>query len=147
MTPIRTKSMSLSFAPALTTLFHNVWPVGLGVSIGEVTAEAAQWHSPWLAAIVTGAVVQIVIALMRAWFTERRDLMQTMTKLLDEQRTYWGDLVRNEKEERHQMANRAAKAEMKLFVLTHGVPASQIKEPPALYPEVEDQSNADRNQN
>ncbi len=138
--------MSLPFTPFLPTLFHNVWPVGIGVAIGEFTAEAANWHSPWLAAIVTGAIVQIVIALMRAWFTERRDLMQTMTKLLDEQRMYWGDLVRAEKDERHQMANRAAKAEMRLFVLTHGVPANQIKEPPPLYPEVE-QTNAERHQN
>lgn len=120
--------------PAVPAFFHNVWPVATGATFGQVIAQIENWRSPWLAAVVTGAVVQIAIALLRSWFAERRDLLQTMKAMLAEQRETYLAFIENEKKERHQMANRAAKAELRLHMKEAGVPANRIPaEPPPLY--------------
>ncbi len=139
MTPIRTKFMSVPFVPALVALFHNVWPVATGATFGEVIAEAEKWRYPWLAAIVTGALVQIMIALLRAWFTERRDLLNTMKAMLGEQRETYLTFINAEKEERHAVANRAHKAELKAHMLAAGVPVDELpRQVTNIYPEKKD---------
>lgn len=142
MQSIRSKFMSLSIAPGLTDLFHNVWPVGIGVTLGNSVSQAADWHNPWLTAALTGALVQVLIALLRSWFSERRDLLQTMKQMLGEQRQYLHDIISTEKRERHDMANRAQVAEFKLALVARGVPLDQLPTPVPLYPEKED---VDRN--
>lgn len=127
-------------------VLQQIWPVGTGATFGQIVAQTEQWRSPVLVAVITGALVQVLIFLLRSYFTERRDLLHTMREMLAEQRTYLHGLLNNEKQERHDMANRAAKAELKLSLLAAGVPLSRLIDPPDLYPERKEKKHDDSNQ-
>jgi hypothetical protein len=131
---VKSKFMSHP-AATLLAVFHQLWPVGMGATLGQVVAQTEQWRYPWVAAIVTGALVQIAIALLRSWFNERRDLLQTMKAMLGEQRATYLTFIDSEKDERHRMANRAASAELKLHMVRAGVPVNRLPDPAPLYPE------------
>jgi hypothetical protein len=127
------------------TILANVWPVGLGALTGDVVAQSAQWARPGLIAILSGAVLQLLIALLRSLFTERRDVLATLRDMLREQRE--ATLARDfaEKRVRHDLANRAHVAEMKLHLLAAGVPPNELPPVRPLYDiSAEDQAEEER---
>ncbi len=137
----KNKLMSHYSVTAVVAVLHQIWPVATGATFGQIVAQAEQWRYPWVAAVVTGALVQVLIFLLRSWFSERRDLLQTMRAMLGEQREYLHGVINNEKQERHDMANRAAKAELKLRMVEAGVPLSKIRDADPLYPERSENSD------
>lgn len=130
------------------TILANVWPVGLGAFTGDVVATSAQWTRPGIIAIATGAILQLLIALLRSLFTERRDVLATLRDMLREQREAQQARDFAEKRVRHDLANRAHIAEMKLHLLAAGVPAHELPPVKPLYDlESEDAAEEDRRQN
>lgn len=114
-------------------LFSHGWPVAIGSAASFLVTEATVWTHPAVVAVLTGALVQVFIALMRNWFTERRELLTTLRDMLQEQRRYVHDMLREDQQHRHQLVNRAADAEMKLHLLSHGVPWDDLPNMPPLY--------------
>lgn len=118
------------FVASLLTFLSNVWPVGLGATLGQGVALSAEWVHPWLIAVLSGAVVQLLIALLRNLFTERRDVLATlreMLKAMDE-----SEMVRLHEEQRvrHELANRTYAAEMRFQMVEDGVPIEEVRKRP-----------------
>jgi len=119
---------------AASKLFSHSWPITIGSGVAFLVTEAAAWTHPAVVAVLTGALVQVFIALMRNWFTERRELLSTLRDMLREQRQHVHEmLLQREKEERHSLANRASEAELKLHLLRAGVPWEELPSTPPLY--------------
>jgi hypothetical protein len=122
---------------AASKLFSHGWPVSIGSAVGFIVSEATTWTHPAIIAVLTGALVQVFIALMRNWFTERRELLTTLRDMLHEQRRYVHDMLQEEKDDRHQLANRANKAELQLKLIAAGVPFEDLPPIQPLYKEAE----------
>lgn len=119
--------------PGLTLFFSNVWPVGLGAATGNAVAQSAEWRYPWLAAVLSGAVLQLLIALLRNLFTERRDVLAALRDMLREQRESQQNRELNERRVRHELANRAHVAELKLYMVASGTPFDKLPHVKPLY--------------
>jgi Zn-dependent protease with chaperone function len=123
---------SLPGGVTLTVIFGNVWPVFFGAGVGETVANAGAWAHPGLTAVMSGAIVQLLIALLRSLFTERRDVMASMREMIK---------VRDEQEElrraedtriRHELANQAHEAVWKVAILTP--PPARLEDIPEIQP-------------
>jgi hypothetical protein len=144
----RSKFMSLPIVPTLTAVLHHVWPAVTGLAVGDVVANIEQWKSPTLAAVIAASILQLLIAVFRAYFTERREVIQAWKEMQSEQRASYLAFLESEKQERHAMANRVAKAEMRLLLLKSGVPPARMPEIPDIYegdPSVERVQNQSAN--
>ncbi len=119
-------------------LFSHGWPVSIGAAFAFLVTEATPWTHPAVVAVLTGALVQVFIALMRNWFTERRELLATLRDMLQEQRRYVHGMLLEEQADRHALANRASQAEMKLNLLAAGVAWEDLPTMPPLYKKVEE---------
>ena len=105
----------------------NAWPVVFGAGIGDVVATSAEWTRPGLIAVMSGAIVQLFIAFMRSSFAERRDTMNALKELLREQRLAAQQVDRTARRTRHELANRANRAELKAALLEEGVPLESVR--------------------
>lgn len=119
--------------PAAALFFANVWPVGVGALSGEAITQAVDFRYPWVAAMLSGAALQLLIALLRSLFHERRDVMAAMREMMkaaDESR-----MIREAEAQRirHDLANRAHKAEIGLYLVHSGVPVDDLPEVRPLY--------------
>lgn len=114
--------------PGGTILMSNVWPVALGALTGDVAATSAEWTRPGLIAVMSGALVQMFIAFMRNSFAERKDTMNALKDLLREQRLAAQQVDRTARRVRHELANRANRAELKASLLEEGVPLDRVRE-------------------
>lgn len=106
----------------------NLWPVVFGAGIGDVVATSAEWTRPGLIAVMSGALVQLFIHFMRNAFTERRDTMNALKDLLREQRLVAQQLDRTARRTRHELANRAQRAELKVVLYEEGLPPERVTE-------------------
>lgn len=122
---------------AASKLLSHGWPISIGSAFAYIITEATPWTHPAVVAVLTGALVQVFIALMRNWFTERRELLTTLRDMLHEQRKYVHDMLLEDKEERHQLANRANRAELHLKLIGAGVRYEDLPPIPPLYKEAE----------
>lgn len=120
-------------AAGLTLLTQNAWPVVLGALTGDAVATSAQWARPGLIAVMSGAILQLLIALLRNLFTERRDVLNTLRDMLKEQREAVHTVEVSARRIRHDMANRTHAAEMQLALLARGVPFDQLPHVKPLY--------------
>lgn len=114
--------------PSGALFMSNAWPVALGALTGDVVATSAEWTRPGLIAVMTGALVQIFIAFMRSAFSERKDTMNALKDLLREQRLAAQQVDRTAKRVRHELANRANRAELKASLLEEGVPLERVRD-------------------
>lgn len=112
---------------SVLTFLSNVWPVGLGATTGQTVALAADWAHPWLIAVLSGAVVQLLIALLRSLFTERRDVLATLRDMLKAREETEFIKAREEQRMRHELANRTHISEMRWAMLDSGVPYEEVK--------------------
>ena len=126
---------------AVSKLFSHGWPISLGSAAAFIVSEATTWTHPAVIAVLTGALVQVFIALMRNWFTERRELLITLRDMLQEQRKYVHDMLQEDKDERHQLANRANRAELQMKLIEAGVPFSDLPPVTPLYREAAKKSD------
>jgi hypothetical protein len=119
--------------PLGSLLVGNAWPVGIGAAAGDVVASAADFRYPIIAAMLSGAVVQLLIALLRSLFSERRDVLATMREMLKERDE--STLIRQKEEQRmrHELANRAHVAEMRQALLDVGVAREDLPPIKPLY--------------
>lgn len=108
-------------------LLSNVWPVVFGASIGDVVATSAEWTRPGLIAVMSGAIVQLFIHFMRNSFAERKDTMNALKDLLREQRLAAQQVDRTARRVRHELANRANRAELKAALLEEGLPLASVR--------------------
>lgn len=121
---------------AAAKFFSHVWPIPAGGAAGFLVIEATTWTHPAVVAVLTGALVQVFIALMRNWFTERRELLSTLRDMLHEQRQYVHSMLQQEQAERHALANRANKAEIELTLIKAGVPLDDLPDVTPLYSKI-----------
>jgi len=128
---------------ATSKLFSHSWPITIGSGVAYLVTEFTAWTHPAVVAVLSGALVQVFIALMRNWFAERRELLSTMQDMLREQRQHVHDMLQSEKDERHSLANRASQAEMKIYLLSQGVPFDELPNIPPLYKKA-DQDGGDQ---
>lgn len=105
----------------------NLWPVIFGAGIGDVVATSAEWTRPGLIAVMSGAIVQLFIHFMRNSFAERKDTMNALKDLLREQRLAAQQVDRTARRVRHELANRANRAELKAALLEEGVPLESVR--------------------
>jgi hypothetical protein len=105
----------------------NLWPVVFGAGIGDVVATSAEWTRPGLIAVMSGAIVQLFIHFMRNSFAERKDTMNALKDLLREQRLAAQQVDRTARRVRHELANRANRAELKAALLEEGVPLESVR--------------------
>jgi hypothetical protein len=105
----------------------NLWPVFFGAGIGDVVATSAEWTRPGLIAVMSGAIVQLFIHFMRNSFAERNDTMNALKDLLREQRLAAQQVDRTARRVRHELANRANRAELKATLLEEGVPLESVR--------------------
>lgn len=118
------------FVASLLTFFSNVWPVGLGATLGQSVAVSADWAHPWMVAVLSGAVVQLLIALLRSLFTERRDVLATLRDMLKAKDET--EMVKEHEQQRirHELANRTFVAEMRWQMVEDGVPVEEVRRRP-----------------
>lgn len=114
------------FVASMLTFLSNVWPVGLGATLGQSVALSADWAHPWLIAVLSGAVVQLLIALLRSLFTERRDVLATLRDMLKAKDET--EMVKEHEQQRvrHDLANRTYIAEMRWQMVEDGVPVEEV---------------------
>jgi hypothetical protein len=105
----------------------NLWPVAFGAGIGDVVATSAEWTRPGLIAVMSGAIVQLFIHFMRNSFAERKDTMNALKDLLREQRLAAQQVDRTARRVRHELANRANRAELKVALFEEGVPLESVR--------------------
>lgn len=122
----------------------NAWPVVVGALTGDVVATSAEWTRPGLIAVMTGALVQIFIAFMRSAFSERKDTMNALKDLLREQRLAAQQVDRTARRVRHELANRANRAELKASLLEEGIPLERVRDKLARIPPLYDLDAEDK---
>lgn len=108
-------------------LLSNLWPVIFGAGIGDVVATSAEWTRPGLIAVMSGAIVQLFIHFMRNSFAERKDTMNALKDLLREQRLAAQQVDRTARRVRHELANRANRAELKAALLEEGLSLESVR--------------------
>jgi hypothetical protein len=126
------KSLSAKH-PTGSLLLTNLWPVALGGGIGDFVANSAAWQRPGLIAVMSGAILQLLIALMRSLFAERKDTMNAMREMLREQRVAMQGRDAVSRRTRHELANRAHVAELENHLLKNGMLPEQLPRIKPLY--------------
>jgi hypothetical protein len=134
--------------PSGAIFMSNAWPVVLGALTGDVVATSAEWTRPGLIAVMSGALVQVFIHFMRNAFSERKDTMNALKDLLREQRLAAQQVDRTARRVRHELANRANRAELKASLLEEGVPLERVRDrlariPPLYDLDAEDKADED----
>src|ERR1700755_2504114 len=104
----------------------NAWPVIFAAGIGDVVATSAEWTRPGLIAVMSGAIVPLFIYFMRNSFAERKDTMNALKDLLREQRLAAQQVDRTARRVRHELANRANRAELKAALFDEGGPLESV---------------------
>lgn len=105
-------------------------PTIVGASGGYGAISVADWRYPIVAFALVSGTIQLFIALMRSWFTERRELIETMKAMLLQQEQHFLNLIKQEKEERHDLANRLNTANWRVYCYKNNIP---YEEPPDIY--------------
>jgi hypothetical protein len=109
--------------------FHFASPVAFGMGGGIATVEVGQWQHPYAAFILASAVIQLFIALLRAWFGERRELVSTLTAQIDRQEARFVRRIEEDAIIRHEQANQLQRQAWIIHCTQSGLPMDNPPKP------------------
>jgi Mg2+/citrate symporter len=127
--------LSPKAAKLLCAFGYYSTPITLGTSTGAMALQVTTFQYPLLAYVLISAVIQLVIALMRSWFSERRELHETMkqqtTSIADGYKELFQQIETQraeDKRQRHAMANALSALSVERALLRHGVSPDKVPE-------------------
>jgi hypothetical protein len=108
-----------------------VSPPLLATGGGIAAIEAAPWAHPYAVYVLVSAVIQLFIALLRAWFGERREVIETLTRQIDRQEARFVKRLEEDAIIRHEQANQLQAQNYLIFCFQKGI--DPVNPPKPLY--------------